>query len=165
MLSSIVHCILFRKPFHRQRPLNNQPSASTLTYTIPALYTISLQYSIFKINQSENHIIQPIVPTTENNPNTNIPQHNTPQPHNNAVLRLGTALPRQIHRRLLQTRQPSIITTKNIVPCSAKHDFGIHRSPANAQHNYWQNIKSRSNADKRYLCGTLSEWKRASYLI
>jgi hypothetical protein len=70
---------------------------------------------------------------------------------------LGTALPRQIHRRLFQTREPSIIPTKNLLACSPDHDFRLHWSPTTAQHRYGQDIESRSLADEYHLCGALSE--------
>jgi hypothetical protein len=119
-----------------------------LTYT-------KTQYLISSTDQSQTH---PISTTQINNtlqPNPNPTQHNE-----HAVLRLGTALPRQIHRRILQTRQPSIIPTKNIIACPPDHDFRLHRSPATAQHHYRQDVKSGSTSDEHHVCGPLSEGPR-----
>ena len=118
------------------------------------IYTQS-QYLISAIDQPQIHLI-----STYHLNNTF--RLNPPQPRNNAFLRLGTAFPRQVHRRLFQTCQPSItvLSTKNLIACSPAHDFGIHRSPTTAQRHRWKDIESSSTSCKHYICGTLSNGQR-----
>lgn len=138
------------KTINQQR-LTSQTTLLTFTYT----HIHKSQYLISAIDQPQIRLI-----STYHLNNTF--RLNPPQPRNNAFLRLGTAFPRQVHRRLFQTCQPSItvLSTKNLIACSPAHDFGIHRSPTTAQRHRWKDIESSSTSCKHYICGTMSNDQR-----
>lgn len=134
----------------QQQRINSQTSSSTLTHT----YTNRQgQYRSRPVNTSKN--ISRLIPTPQQHQTTSTIELHPTHQSNHAFLRLGTALPRQIHRRILQARQPCIFSTKKLIARSPDHDFSIHWPPTTTQHDCWQDIKSRSTANKHHVGGEM----------
>jgi hypothetical protein len=77
--------------------------------------------------------------------------------HNHVFLKLGTELPRQIHRRLLQTVDTRIISTKKLIACSLEHEFELQR-PSSTPH--WQVVESCPTPKQHHLGSTMSDENR-----